>query len=54
MKERPLNVKSESFGLMLSIYVVIRKPSIVKCKEIKVGCGITVSPILVSEVWALC
>lgn len=36
MKERPLNVKSESFGLVLSIYVVVRKPSTVKCKEIEV------------------
>ena len=51
---RPLNVRSESFGLMLSAYVIIKKPFTVESKEIEVCCGIPVSVILVSEVRALC
>lgn len=33
---RPLNVRSESFGLMLSAYVIIKKPFTVESKEIEV------------------
>ena len=36
MPERPLNVRSESFGLMPSTYVIIKKPFAVEYKEIKV------------------
>lgn len=46
--------QSESFGLMLSTYVIIKKPFTVEYKEIEVLCGIPVSVILVSEVRALC